>query len=294
MKKKLKILICILICILTINTYSMAATSKKNSNNNTSSGPKIMIQIDKEACTKLGLVFVVAFIFVYVMENIPKWRYQYSKKVAKYNDYIARNSVPKTVEPIIDVRQSHIYAYKIKEIDPLFVESKFLSWTKSLFAEMQRAWTARDWEPIRIFETEELFAQHKSQVQSYIDLKHINVLDRVSIKYATIYKFRQEDGKDILDIALKVAMKNYVIDEATQELVDGDPYKDFIRVYKLTFERKTGVLTKPGKMKISTTNCPNCGATTEIIASGKCAYCGSVITTGNYSWVLSGIEQLVG
>lgn len=294
MRKTIKILVCILICIITINTYSMASTVKKNSNYNNDSRPEIVIQIDKEVFIVLGLVFFGTFIFVYIMSNLPKWRYQYSKKVARYNDYIARNSIPKTVEPVIDVRQSHIYAHKIKEIDPYFVESKFLSWTKSLFIKMQNAWTKRDWESMRIFETEELFAQHKAQVQSYIDLKHINVLERVSIKYATIYKFRQEDGKDIVDVALKVVMKNYVIDEETQEVIDGAPYKDYIRVYKLTFERKTGVLTKPGKIKTNTTNCPNCGAITDIIATGKCDYCGSIITTGDYSWVLSGIEPLVG
>lgn len=293
MKKKIKILLCLFICILTINTYSMASTVKRNNNYNNDSAPKIVIQIDKEAFIEVGLIFFGTFIFVYAMYNFPKWRYQFSKKVAKYNDYIARNSIPKRVEPIIDVRQSHIYAHKIKEIDPHFVESKFLSWSKSLFIKMQNAWTNREWEQIRIFETQELFNQHKAQVQSYIELKRINILERVSIKYATIYKFKQEDGKDIVDVALKVVMKNYVIDEETQELIDGNPYEDYIRVYKLTFERKTGVLTKPEKMKINTTNCPNCGATTEIISSGKCEYCGSIITTGNYSWVLSGIQPLV-
>ena len=292
MKKKIKILVFVLICMLTFNTYSMASTVRKNNNYNNSE-PKIVLQIDTEVFIKLGLIFCGTFIFVYSMYSLPKWRYQFSKKVARYNDYVARNAIPKTVEPVKDVRQSHIYAHKIKEIDPHFVESKFLSWTKSLFIKMQNAWTNRDWEQIRIFETQELFEQHKAQIQSYIDLKRINILDRVSIKYATIYKFRQEDGRDIVDVALKVVMKNYVIDEETQELVDGNPYKDYTRVYKLTFERKTGVLTKAGKMKISTKNCPNCGATTEIIASGKCNYCGSVITTGDYSWVLSGIEPLV-
>ena len=43
--------------------------------------------------------------------------------------------------------------------------------------------------------------------------------------------------------------------------------------------------------KISTTNCPNCGAPTQITSAGKCEYCGSIITTGEYSWVLSNLER---
>ena len=38
-------------------------------------------------------------------------------------------------------------------------------------------------------------------------------------------------------------------------------------------------------------NCPNCGAPTQITSAGKCEYCGSVITTGEYSWVLSNLER---
>ena len=34
-------------------------------------------------------------------------------------------------------------------------------------------------------------------------------------------------------------------------------------------------------------NCPNCGAPLEMSSSGQCAYCGSVVSTGQYSWVLS-------
>ena len=61
-------------------------------------------------------------------------------------------------------------------------------------------------------------------------------------------------------------------------------------VYTLTFMRKAGLKTKAGTDKVNTTNCPNCGAPTDITSSGKCKYCGSVITTGEHDWVLSGLE----
>ena len=38
-------------------------------------------------------------------------------------------------------------------------------------------------------------------------------------------------------------------------------------------------------------NCPNCGAPTQITSAGRCEYCGSVITTGEYNWVLSNLER---
>lgn len=196
------------------------------------------------------------------------------------------------ITPMVDVSQSHIYAEKIKEFDPNFSEEKMLSWAKDLFVKLQNAWTARDWEPMRPFETESLFEQHKSQVQGYIDTNRINVMDRIAVNYATIYRFRQEGDRDILEIALKSTMKDYIIDATTKQLLEGSKTQDRITVYKMTFERKTGVLTPEGTVEIKTTNCPNCGAPTQITSAGKCEYCGSVITTAANTWALSGLEPL--
>ena len=38
--------------------------------------------------------------------------------------------------------------------------------------------------------------------------------------------------------------------------------------------------------------CPNCGAPTQITSSGKCEYCGSIITKGEHSWALSNLERI--
>ena len=60
----------------------------------------------------------------------------------------------------------------------------------------------------------------------------------------------------------------------------------------MTFNRKHGVKTEIGRSNKSTTNCPNCGAPTEITSAGQCEYCGSVITTGEHDWVLSDIRSV--
>ena len=208
------------------------------------------------------------------------------RNIPYYSNQVVRNI------PVVDVSQSHIYADQIKLIDPNFSEEKMLSWAKDLFVKLQNAWTARDWKPMRPFETESLFEQHKNQVQGYIDTNRINVMDRIAVNYATIYKFRQEGDRDILEIALKSTMKDYIIDATTKELLEGSKTQDRTTVYKMTFERKTGVLTQEGTEQVKTTNCPNCGAPTQITSAGKCEYCGSIITTGANTWVLSGLEPL--
>ena len=235
------------------------------------------------------IIFIIIIIVIII--SAKKGKNYGPRNIPHYNVNNTSNR-PVNTTPVVDVSRTHIHAEQIKQIDPNFSEEKMLVFAKDLFVKLQNAWTARDWEPMRPFETESLFEQHKNQVQGYINTNKINVMDRIAVNYATIYDFRQEGDRDILDIALKSTMKDYIIDATTKELLEGSKTQDRITVYKMTFERKTGVLTKEGTSEIKTTNCPNCGAPTQITSAGKCEYCSSVITTGANTWVLAGLEPL--
>ena len=181
-------------------------------------------------------------------------------------------------------------ANRIREIDSDFSAQSFLAFGKDVFIKLQHAWTKRDWSGIRPFESNELFAQHSSQLQEYINTNRINVVDRIAINYAELYSFREDGDKEMLAITLKAVMKDYIIDATTKEVLEGDKTTDRYMSYKLTFVRKAGVKTKPGTDETVTTNCPNCGAPTKITSSGECSYCHSIITTGEHGWVLANLE----
>ena len=210
------------------------------------------------------------------------------------NQKYADRNIPTTVYTtnIHDVPQTHIHAEEIKKIDPLFSEEKFLSWAKDLYVKLQHAWTERQWEEMRPFETPELFEQHSSQLQEYIKNGTINVVDRIAVNYATIYGFRQTEEKDIVEVALKATKKDYIINEKTQAVVEGNKDQYRITVYKMTFERTKGKLTQQETDTLDAKNCPNCGAPLKITSAGKCEYCGSIVTAGVHDWVLSNIEPL--
>lgn len=191
-----------------------------------------------------------------------------------------------------DVPQTHIHSDRIKQVDPLFSEEKFLAWAKDLYVKLQHAWTDRNWEEMRPFETEELFEQHSAQLQEYIRNNTINVVDRIAVNYATVYGFRQTKDKDIVEVALKATKKDYIVNATTNEVVEGNIDQYRITVYKMTFERTRGTLTKEGTEDLDARNCPNCGAPLTMTSAGKCEYCGSIVTTGVHDWVLSGLEPL--
>lgn len=181
---------------------------------------------------------------------------------------------------------------KIKAIDPNFNKEEFIAWSKDVFVKLQTAWTKRDWEEIRLYETNELFEQHKTQLQGYINNGTINVMDRICVNYAKLNKFEQTADKDILNIALNSSMIDYIKDEKTGAVLKGNTEIRLTNTYILTFVRKKGVLTQAGGSKVASANCPNCGAPTKVALAGKCEYCGSIIKIEEHGWVLSNLERI--
>ena len=182
-------------------------------------------------------------------------------------------------------------AQQIQDIDPAFSSEKFVGFAREVFMKIQEAWTARDWQPIRPFESETLFNQHKQQLDEYIRLGKINVVEKIGIKHCSLHAFRQDGDKEVLTVWLNAVMRDYVIDDKTKKVLESDPNRDWYMQYEMTFCRKAGLKTDPGKKGNSITNCPNCGAPTEVTSSGQCAYCGSVITNGEHDWVLTDIHS---
>lgn len=181
---------------------------------------------------------------------------------------------------------------EVRKVDPNFSSDAFISWAKEVFIRIQQAWTEQNWKIIRPFESNELFNQHNNQLQEYIKQNKINVVEKINVSNAGLREFRIDGDKEVMVLELHAVMRDYVIDAKTKNVIEGDKNRDWHMKYLMTFIRKKGVQTKVGTSNKSTTNCPNCGAPTEITSSGQCEYCDSVITTGEHDWVLNDIHSI--
>lgn len=178
----------------------------------------------------------------------------------------------------------------IQAIDPNFSRDAFINWGNEVFITLQQAWTERDWSKIRPFEKEELYRQHEMQLQEYIRTGRINVIERVNIRQAYLHRYQRDAQYEYLTVYMETRMNDYIIDEKTQNVVKGDPNRDYYLNYLLTYMRRTGVLTDAAKSNHSTVSCPNCGAPVSITSAGRCEYCDHIITTGEHDWVLSSLD----
>ncbi len=209
-----------------------------------------------------------------------------NKKVKKSRNTVAQGvniAVPDNTEEIVKA---------ITENDKNYSNDKFIGWVKEVFITLQTAWSKRDFEMCRPFEKEELFRQHVTQIQGYKDRGWINKLDRINVNQAYLYKYIRDAEYEYLTVYIQSRMSDYIIDENTGNVIKGDPNAEYHLRYLYTFIRKTGVLTDPAKSNNSVVACPHCGAPTQITSAGKCEYCGFIVTTGEYDWVLSNIEAI--
>lgn len=175
---------------------------------------------------------------------------------------------------------------KIKAVDPNFSADKFKAFAGEIYITLQEAWEAKDWKGVRPFESNALFNTHNRQIQEYIDMNKTDHMNMQNIREVTIADYREDGSQEILVVKLYASLLNYVTDDNTGKIIEGSDKNYVHRNYRLEFIRSKGVKTEADK-DMSVTNCPNCGAPTTVTSSGECEYCHSVITNGNYGWVLN-------
>ena len=98
---------------------------------------------------------------------------------------------------------------------------------------------------------------------------------------------------EYLTVYLNARCIDYQTDDNTGNIVRGDKNTRWDFRHKIKLMRSFGVKTVASEdNNMNGHTCPNCGAPLEMSSSGKCVYCGSVVTTGLYSWVMSEITVI--
>lgn len=176
----------------------------------------------------------------------------------------------------------------MQEKDPNFTPNDFITYVKRVYVDIQDAWSKRDLEPVRPVLHPNLYQQTQIQVQKKIEDGIINYLERIAVNTAYLSGYRRDDDYEYMIVYLSAQMIDYQVKEETGQVLYGDKTTRWSLQYKMTFMRAVDMVTpdadaeQNGNMK-----CPNCGAPIEGTAFGKCEYCGSVVSTGKYGWVLS-------
>ncbi len=174
----------------------------------------------------------------------------------------------------------------IRKKDPNFSADDFVSFAKQVHIDIETAWCNRDLTTVRPVMHQNLYNTTQRQIEEKIRNGVVYHYESMAINTAYLTSFVRDKDYEYLTVYLNSRRIDYQTDEKTGNILRGDKTTRWDMRYKMKFMRTTGVLTKDKVENTHGYNCPNCGAPLEITSSGTCPYCNSVVSTGDYSWVL--------
>jgi len=153
------------------------------------------------------------------------------------------------------------------------------------FLALQQAWSRREWEQARAFETEALFQMHRFWMERYAAFGLVNRVEQVAVTRVALSKIELDAFYESITVRIFAQALDWTEDSAGK-VVGGS---------KTTARRFTEYWTFlraiPGSVELAT-SCPSCGA--ALPAGGGsivCASCGGRLVGDAPDWVASRIEQ---
>ncbi|MFS9302274.1 TIM44-like domain-containing protein [Streptococcus parasanguinis] len=232
---------------------------------------------------------------VFAIVGLIGFIYNIAKEANDSDESFSSNSGPKrTTEERAGrpIENNYEAIRRIRKLDPMFDEDRFLSQVKLVYLQLQSAWTEKDWNSVRNIESTSLYEQHLTQLQEHIRAKTTNVLERVCVEDSKIKDFIENpEGNDRIEVILSSTMRDYIRSDETGRVIEGDPTKDLFTVYRMVFLREHGAQTEIIKnSEVVSDHCPNCGAPLTIDSIDKCEYCQASLKHNPKDWVLDVYE----
>lgn len=170
---------------------------------------------------------------------------------------------------------------------PNFSWGKFQARARLIFDELQNAWSTLQWERARPHETDNLFQMHQYWIDAYKRQGLRNALDQVAITAMQPVKISEDAFYNSITLRIGAQGYDYTVD-GNGKVVSGS--KRSLRQWSeyWTFIRNRQPKTEGSGTEL---NCPNCGAPLKVNNAGVCDFCGGKITSGEFDWILSKIEQ---
>ena len=141
---------------------------------------------------------------------------------------------------------------------------------------------------MRAFLTDALYSQMARQLDELKEQGLTNHVDRIAVLDAFISRYCQEGDDDVLIVRLSTRICDYTVRDDTGELVRGSRTRELFMTYDWKLTRSASVRTDEGG-GMRSVSCPNCGAPLSVRESGRCEYCGTVVTLSEHDWALAAI-----
>jgi ribosomal protein L37AE/L43A len=171
--------------------------------------------------------------------------------------------------------------------NPQFRWDQFEERARLIFTELQSAWSSMNWEKARPHETDNIFQMHQYWIDAYRRQHLRNVVENGTITAIESVKIQEDAFYQGITLRIWAEGLDYTVDNDSN-IVSGSNRKPRQWSEYWTFIRNKQAKSNEARTDL---NCPNCGSPLKVNASGICEFCGGKITSGEFDWVLSKIEQ---
>jgi predicted lipid-binding transport protein (Tim44 family) len=192
------------------------------------------------------------------------------------------NELPTVVDPAAQARCA-----VISQKDPFFQWPTFEARVGLVFREFQTAWTQRDLLQMRPYFTDALFDTQRYWVEAYRAQGLRNVTDGARIERLELARVVSDKWFDAVTVRLYATGLDYVVRDSDGKVARGSTSHNRPSTEYWTVIRGAA---RTGPTRTSP-ECPSCGAHLAVGMAGDCRYCRAKVTTGEFDWVLSRIEQ---
>jgi len=171
---------------------------------------------------------------------------------------------------------------------PEFALPAFQLRASEIFLRVQAAWAAKDRKALRPLETDAVFQSHRYWLDRYDREGAVNHCESVRVGGFKVSRVQLDAWYTAITVRIFAEMLDWTADREGR-LIGGSRTESRYFSEYWTFVRAAG---QPSAPRASLDSCPSCGAPLDKVGeTGICGYCEARITTGQFDWVLAGIDQ---
>lgn len=171
--------------------------------------------------------------------------------------------------------------------DPALTAEALGTRLRLIYDELNAAWSANDLTRARPYLSDGMCHYLRYWIDQYRLQGLRNELREMRLTSWTIVKIERDKHYDAITVRLWATGYDTTVEVASGRVVGGNPSRERAYSEYWTLVRGAGVRGAPRVDK----RCPNCSADLRINMGGACEYCGAHVTSGEFDWVLSRIEQ---